>query len=404
MMLHKLIQFSLLTLAMATWLGCGQAPPAKFTLNYQGDGQSEYINSSGARQIVSALQALFGTPDDPFVIDETKLNKSRLLASAGPTGTSKDGKHGLYRQHCVHCHGISGDGAGPTAAFLNPYPRDYRAGKYKFKSTQRAGKPTSADLERIIRDGIPGTAMPSFALLPEDEVKSLVEYVKYLTIRGEVETVLWQNLKGNDGKLDLSPEEIKAEFDNYADQWLAADSVVIAPEDYPSEELKNDLAKWKEFKWDEMYPDAYKAAEAKKPDAWHKLGESIFKGPKAQCMKYHGPTGLGDGSEEALFDDWNKDKKRPGETGYDPKTYWTLAKQDIRPRSFRTNIFRFGRSPADIYRRVVSGINGTPMPDNSNVLKNPAEIWALVDYVRAMPFQHPNQPPHQTATMVRDRQ
>ena len=31
--------------------------------------------------------------------------------------------HRLYREHCAHCHGISGDGVGPTAVFLNPYPR-----------------------------------------------------------------------------------------------------------------------------------------------------------------------------------------------------------------------------------------------------------------------------------------
>ena len=42
-------------------------------------------------------------------------------------------QRGLYRQHCVHCHGITGDGAGPTAQFLMPYPRDFRTGEFKFK-------------------------------------------------------------------------------------------------------------------------------------------------------------------------------------------------------------------------------------------------------------------------------
>src|SRR6185503_6506455 len=111
--------------------------------------------------------------------------------AAGPFGGNQDGtQRGLYRQHCVHCHGINGDGAGPTAAFLTPYPRDYRYGWYKFKATERGDKPTDADLARTIREGIMGTAMPSFALLPNDEVEALVEYVKYLSIRGETELAL----------------------------------------------------------------------------------------------------------------------------------------------------------------------------------------------------------------------
>jgi mono/diheme cytochrome c family protein len=70
---------------------------------------------------------------------------------------------GLYREHCAHCHGITGDGAGPTAGFLNPYPRDYRKGWFKFKSTPLDVRPTHDDLKKIVLDGIPGTAMPSFS-------------------------------------------------------------------------------------------------------------------------------------------------------------------------------------------------------------------------------------------------
>ena len=70
---------------------------------------------------------------------------------------------------------------------MNPYPRDYRQGAFKFKSTARADKPTTDDLRRILRDGIAGTAMPSFLLLPDDEIDALIEYVKYLSYRGQTE-------------------------------------------------------------------------------------------------------------------------------------------------------------------------------------------------------------------------
>src|SRR5207249_2354556 len=94
------------------------------------------------------------------------------------------------REHCAHCHGLSGDGVGSTATFLNPYPRDYRKGQYKFKRTAVGQTPTHDHLKKIVLEGVPGTAMPSFKLLPDLEVEALVEYVKYLSIRGEVERSL----------------------------------------------------------------------------------------------------------------------------------------------------------------------------------------------------------------------
>src|SRR5687768_18182134 len=148
---------------------------------------------------------MFGTPDEPAIpvltgagaealdaVDLTPLfDLPRLKLAAGPVGSDELGNaRGLYREHCAHCHGITGDGYGPTATFLNPYPRDYRPGKYKFKSTPVGSKPTHEDLTKIVYDGIPGTAMPSFKLLPADELDALVHYVKYLSIRGETERTL----------------------------------------------------------------------------------------------------------------------------------------------------------------------------------------------------------------------
>ena len=79
---------------------------------------------------------------------------------------------------------------GPTAAFLNPYPRDYRMGKFKFKVTAEANKPTHYDLQHILINGIPGTSMPSFRLLPDQDREALIEYVKYLAVRGETRTCI----------------------------------------------------------------------------------------------------------------------------------------------------------------------------------------------------------------------
>src|SRR5262245_60619737 len=185
------ICFSVLAFAATVALtGCGKAPEPHFRLNMT-NVVAKQIAPEHQQAIANILGAMFGTPNKPTALPETGLDPKKLTMAAGAVWSDKEGgKHGLYRRHCVHCHGISGDGHGPTAAILNPYPRDYRPGVFKFKSTYTAAEPTEADLHRIVHDGIPGTAMPSFALLPPDEVAALVEYVKYLSMRGQMETAL----------------------------------------------------------------------------------------------------------------------------------------------------------------------------------------------------------------------
>ncbi|HIE95904.1 MAG TPA: cytochrome c, partial [Fuerstia sp.] len=95
---------------------------------------------------------------------------------------------GLYMRHCSHCHGTSGDGNGPTARYLVPRPRDYRQGVFKFTSTNDLAKISRDDLHRVLSNGIPGTYMPSFVpMLKEQEKHAVVEYVRFLAMRGEFE-------------------------------------------------------------------------------------------------------------------------------------------------------------------------------------------------------------------------
>ena len=96
-----------------------------------------------------------------------------VAAQAGDANAAK----ALYELKCVGCHGQKGDGKGPAAELLSPPPRDFTSGIYKIRTT--AGKaPSDQDLFRVITDGMPGTSMPSWAVLPEKERWNLVAYVK----------------------------------------------------------------------------------------------------------------------------------------------------------------------------------------------------------------------------------
>src|SRR5687768_12420679 len=120
-------------LAMGLVAGCGKPEEARFRLNMENKDRAE-IAPERQQFMVDALTAMFGTPDDPKdVFPEANLDVKKLKLAAGSAKVDPEGaRQGLYRKHCVHCHGISGDGAGPTAGFLNPYPRDYRNGVFKF--------------------------------------------------------------------------------------------------------------------------------------------------------------------------------------------------------------------------------------------------------------------------------
>lgn len=86
----------------------------------------------------------------------------------------------LYQEYCSSCHGLTGQGDGEFAYLVYPKPRDLSKGSFKIRSTPAGAPPTDDDLYRTIIKGMPGTAMPSFYFLGDQEIKSLVNYVKEL--------------------------------------------------------------------------------------------------------------------------------------------------------------------------------------------------------------------------------
>jgi len=82
----------------------------------------------------------------------------------------------LYEENCAVCHGTQGDGQGQAAYLLQPKPRDFTLGKYRLVSTDN-GQPTRDDLFRTLSNGLPGTAMPPWAHLSNDQRLALADYV-----------------------------------------------------------------------------------------------------------------------------------------------------------------------------------------------------------------------------------
>ncbi|MBP86128.1 MAG: hypothetical protein CMJ64_05330 [Planctomycetaceae bacterium] len=382
----------------------------------------ETFSAERKADLDEVLSGLFGTPDRPIVpalgdIDVASvMDATKLHFAAGPVGRDERGRaRGLYREHCAHCHGVTGDGGGPTALFLNPYPRDYRRGTFKFKSTPRQSKPTHEDLKRILIEGIPDTAMPSFRALPDNEIDALIHYVRYLSIRGESERSLVQyalfELEPADEEANIEEERLfdltsgnrsdrAAELREYVgaivQKWLGAEAeaTAVAPPSW--------LANGAELSHEREVELL-------------KHGRDLFYGKVAACVKCHGDSAIGDG-QTTDYDDWAKELEPtvPGALDeYLALGRFVFPPRNVRPRNLRMGHYRGGRKPVDIYWRIFNGIDGTPMPALSEVLKQEGEekigvthddIWALVYYVRSLPYESISQPVAVEAAYQRERQ
>src|SRR5574340_912605 len=90
--------------------------------------------------------------------------------AAAKPGDAAKGK-GIYDKRCTWCHGAEGAGDGAAKDRLNPPPRDFTSGNYKIRSSDFADPtPNDEDIFRMIRDGMPGTAMPGWSDLPAKQV------------------------------------------------------------------------------------------------------------------------------------------------------------------------------------------------------------------------------------------
>ena len=119
----------------------------------------------------------------------TYINKLIILAfcsalftagtAAAKPGNADKGKE-IYDKRCTWCHGAEGAGDGAAQERLNPPPRDFTSGNYKIKaSSYEDMTPNDDDIYRMIRDGMPGTAMPGWSdLLKEQDMWDLVAYLK----------------------------------------------------------------------------------------------------------------------------------------------------------------------------------------------------------------------------------
>ena len=216
----------------------------------------------------------------------------------------------IYKMACAKCHGINGKGDGPAAIFIGPYssprPRDFYRGVFKFRTTEPGHLPTTFDLMRTVRDGIPGF-MPAFGGLGREKLRQVILYVSHFYKR----------------KTD---RKIKSRGKAYREITI----------DHSESFTRESISRGKK--------------------AYMKLG----------CAKCHGVEGKGDGESANTL---KSDSGLP-----------------IKPADLTMPLtFKNGNNHEDIYRTIMTGLNGTPMPSYADSLKDDdAKAWDLVHYVLSL--------------------
>jgi mono/diheme cytochrome c family protein len=213
-------------------------------------------------------------------------------------GNVKQGK-ALYQRYCIFCHGQYGDGAGESAPYLDPKPRDFTKGTFKCRSTPSGSLPLDTDLYDTISRGVHASGMPSWKPLTRESRIDLVAYIKTFSPRFQEEK-------------PVAP-------------------LVIPPE-----------------------PPTSPQSVAR--------GSELFQ--SMNCWLCHGKEGRGNGPSASSLTD--------------SKNY------PITPFDFTSgNRFKCGESDAGIFRDLMTGLDGTPMPSFADALK-PDQAWDLAHYIDAL--------------------
>jgi len=127
--------------------------------------------------VVTTVAAQQTAPSTPGWLE---IETAALEARPANDEYNREQGRRLYNFRCAGCHGTSGEGNGPAAEYLDPRPRDFLFANFKMRTTEFSELPLDEDLYRTITRGIPGTAMPSWATLEEDERWQLVYWIRYL--------------------------------------------------------------------------------------------------------------------------------------------------------------------------------------------------------------------------------
>ena len=255
---------------------------------------------------------------------------------------------------------------------------------------------------------------------------ALVEYVKYLSIRGQMETALVNYVA--DEARRRRRRSIRRTTPSDARSSTGCSTEIV--DGWNERRRAGHRAGRRRHSGRQPHARADRRVGRRRPRA-------VLRHARPTACKCHGPTGLGDG-QQTDYDDWSKaNNEFIKDTDDDGRRRSKRQKQELaklkgeerkRPRPNRRrssselrraaradrrtccrrgtrsratcarDIYRGGRRPIDLFWRISAGIAGTPMPAGGPAAPGAQgtlteqEIWQIVDYVQSLPFEPASRP------------
>ena len=229
-----------------------------------------------------------------------------------------------YTHYCRACHGMDGDGKGPAAYSLRPPPRDFTQAQFKFAAVESGELPNDADLHRIVKNGLHGTAMLEWDV-PKEDLEAIIQYIK-----------------------------------TFAEDWVDYEpgEAVVPEEGDP---------------WDSRREEAIARGKA----VYHGL---------AQCQGCHPAYATHSEIAAATMAETGQETSVFAEDLYLPKlTDTAYGYRALAPDFVQSKVrsVREGYVLEDLWRIIASGVGGTAMPTWSGILEE-SDIWAMAYFVEAL--------------------
>lgn len=278
----------------------------------------EFMKSSLSFLLVLTLFSLFSCKEQEFKKGIVVAGGKYVSAETLNTGKA------IYKEYCMACHGVDGDGKGVAAKGLYPPPRNFKTGLIKFGNVT-SGELTHDDaVYKALKHGLNGSAMLPWDL-EEGQMIAVWQYIK--TFAPDV----WV---GKDKELGKKIELTK---DPYG---LAHRERAI-----------------------EIGRDVYHATAA--CQACHR-GYVTFEEFKDISKR------VNDEDIDELDEDFYQSKLQDSEHGY------LVRPPDLTYHKSRSV---YDGNVEDIYLRLAAGVGGTTMPAWRGTIED-SEIWAVSYYVQ----------------------
>jgi len=277
---------------------------------------------------------------------EAKFTKPLVLAGKTVSADKLEQGRILYTRYCRQCHGDQGNGKGPAARGLMPPPRDFSRGEFKFAAVANGQLPNDADLKRIVKGGLEGTAMLPWDIT-DNELDSVIQYIKTFPPVDESGAPILDK--------DGQPKPSK---------WIKKDKtgdvIETSPDPWGPANQADAIARGKV-----VYHVKAMCASC---HPYYATLEEVFNMSTAEAAADEGLTPI-------------VRQLRPH--AFLPELKESPAYGNILPPDFTFRAPRSGRRVTDIYRSIASGIGGTAMPKWKGILAE-KDMWALAYYVKSL--------------------